>query len=233
MKRSLTWVVAPALFAAMSALPALAQNYDVTNLGLGGGTQNLKIVGINANGQVAGSGPTANGQYHAFFASPTTGVIDIGTLGDYYSEAIAINGSGQVVGNWLTPNDIATWRAFSWTKDGGLVDLGSFNGRFTFAVDVNDAGTVIGIAQDGDGLFHAFGWNSVRCMYDLGGIADAENFAVAINGPGASVGYSVKNGLSGGETWDADGRISGFGLRPDRSPSAGWRSTMPARSSGK
>ena len=38
-----------ALFAALTALPASAQYYDVTNLDLGGGSSDMQIAGINAS----------------------------------------------------------------------------------------------------------------------------------------------------------------------------------------
>ena len=86
-----------ALFAAFTAAQAGAQTYDITNLGIDGRWS--LIATINANGQVAGMSTTASDEFHAFFASQADGNIDIGTLGEFYSEAHAINASGQVVGD--------------------------------------------------------------------------------------------------------------------------------------
>ena len=84
------------LLAAVSALPALGQNYTVTNLSLGGSWS--WATGINASGQVAGLAGLPNGDWHAFSWTAAGGMIDLGTLGATYSYPYGINNLGQVVG---------------------------------------------------------------------------------------------------------------------------------------
>ena len=51
-------------------------------------------------------------------------MIDLGTLGGITSHAVAVNESGEVVGDSAIAGDTAT-HAFSWTAAGGMVDLGT------------------------------------------------------------------------------------------------------------
>lgn len=57
--------------------------------------------------------------------------IDLGTLGGNFSDAIAVNANGQVVGFSFTAADER--HAFSGTEAGGVVDLGTFGGDFSVA----------------------------------------------------------------------------------------------------
>src|SRR5512132_2288948 len=125
MKSRFMRVVAPALFAALAALPAAAQSYDITNISLPGATQ-WDILGINAKGQAAGT-TVVGGAFRAFFATQADGTIDIGTLGGPRANAYAMSGAGHVVGMSETATQYAL-HAFSWTKDGGMVDLGTLGG---------------------------------------------------------------------------------------------------------
>ena len=52
------------------------------------------------------------------------GMVDLGTLGGRYSNAVAVTASGQVVGNSTLAGDTVS-HAFSWTASGGMVDLGT------------------------------------------------------------------------------------------------------------
>src|SRR2546423_3836367 len=52
---------------------------------------------INDNGEIAGGGDTGFGDFHAYLLSAGTS-FDLGTLGGNESEALAVNGRGQVAG---------------------------------------------------------------------------------------------------------------------------------------
>ena len=180
-----------ASFAMFSALPAVAQTYDITNLGLGG--QWSAVSAINAQGQVAGISASADGGVHAFFASQSEGNIDIGTLGEFYSEPHAINASGQIVGDSCrTFGDWTTCRAFSWTKAGGIVALGTLGGDWSTAVGVNDSGKVTGRSQLANGDEHAYSWTQAGGMVDLGTLGGGARYSepYSINALGQIAGYS-------------------------------------------
>src|SRR5437588_10711818 len=74
-------------------------------------------------------------------AAPTATAIDLGTLGGNFSETLAMNASGQVVGeSAAAPFGI---HAFSWTQTGGMVDLGTLGGDLSTASAVNARGQVV------------------------------------------------------------------------------------------
>jgi probable HAF family extracellular repeat protein len=130
--------------------------YTVTDLGsLGFGV--TYGLAINNNGQITGYSyssqafqvtcpPQRYGQpkqciehpYHAFLWSNGT-MTDLGTLGGHFSKGVAINLSGEIVGqaDTTTGGDSFLWNG---TK---MTDLGSSFG----ANGINDAGTISGGCQ--------------------------------------------------------------------------------------
>ena len=102
-------------------------------------TRVLGVV-VAAAALTAGAGAPAG---VAKAARPTLTEIDLGTLGGTFSEAVAVNASGQVVGDSTTAAP-GERHAFSWTRAGGMVDLGTLGGSFSFAAAVNDGGQVVG-----------------------------------------------------------------------------------------
>jgi probable HAF family extracellular repeat protein len=78
----------------------------------------------------------------ATFAQQYT-VTELGTLGGHYSEAIAINGASQVLGN--SPGSDLHTHPFIWTR-GTMEDLGLLPGYTDcFAKAINDDGQVVGM----------------------------------------------------------------------------------------
>src|SRR5262245_28612439 len=74
------------LFAARAATAV-----EIVDLGTLGGFQSVATL-VNAHGQVVGQSWTAgDAELHAFFWTPTGGMIDLGTLGGPISEATAMN----------------------------------------------------------------------------------------------------------------------------------------------
>jgi probable HAF family extracellular repeat protein len=86
-------------------------------------------------------------------------MIDLGTLGGTQSIALAVNASGQVVGQSTTAGDTEQ-HAFSWTQSGGMIDLGTLGGAFSVAWAVNASGQVAGDSTTGSGEFHAVLWKA-------------------------------------------------------------------------
>lgn len=85
-------------------------------------------------------------------------LVELGTLGGNYSEAIAVNNHVQVVGSSQTAS--GEYHAFFW-ENGEMTDLG-IQGHSSSATDINERGQVL--LQD---LGHAFIWEN-GMMTDLG-----------------------------------------------------------------
>lgn len=84
--------------------------------------------------------------------------VDLGSLGGSYSYAVAINASGQVVGNSFVSGDTAT-HAFLWTKQGGMIDLGTLGGTSSLATAITPSGQIVGESDTvGNGARHAALW---------------------------------------------------------------------------
>ncbi len=117
------------------------------NLGNLGGDF-AEAYGINDQGQIVGwsnvdSDPELGA--HAFLWQDGE-MTDLGTLdGSRYSQAIAINDAGLIVGQ--SGSEVyGTWRPVVW-RDGEVIDLGTFtrdNSGDGVCIDVNEAGDVVG-----------------------------------------------------------------------------------------
>jgi probable HAF family extracellular repeat protein len=90
-------------------------------------------------------------------------ITDLGTLpGGDFSEAYAVNDSGQVVGQSATSSG---YHAFSYSA-GTMTDLGALTGGgVSEAYGVNNSGEVVGAASVSGGLTHAF-------LYTAGAMVD-------------------------------------------------------------
>lgn len=176
-------LVAGAIVGVLLCLPAHAQTYTVTDLGVVH-RDSARVHGINAAGQAVGdSGQPHDADTHAFFWQKQGGMRDLGTLpGGDYSSAFAINDSGLVVG---TSNNATNMRAFSWTQAGGLIDLGTLPGATDAqAYSVNNAGQIAGASGA-----HAAVWNA-GSVQDLGTLGGSISEAHGINNNGQVVGLS-------------------------------------------
>jgi probable HAF family extracellular repeat protein len=204
---------------ATSSVGERAFMYDGTihDLGtLGTGEFSLGF-GINDSGQVTGySDTTADGNAgHAFLWKPTTpgGVSgtmhDLGTLGGTFSTGVAINGSGQVIGNSdTTVGNSDLDHAFVWTPttpngtSGDITDLGTLGGTTSQAFGINASGEIIGVADlTGDAANHAFLYTSTSGMLDLTTLIDplsqwdaASLLPQEINDAGQITGYGTIDG---------------------------------------
>jgi probable HAF family extracellular repeat protein len=111
-----------------------------------------------------------------------------GLPGADYTEALAINSSGQIIG---ASGNSRIRHAFLWTPSGGTQDLGILpNDVGSAANAINDSGKVVGVSVGPYGS-RAFMWTSSEGMRDLGALPGAtETEAVAINNTGDVVGTS-------------------------------------------
>lgn len=181
------WAVA-ALFL-LCALPAVGQSawrpVDLT-----AGRSGLSVaLDVNNIGHVVGWSAVGSGE-RAFIWTATTGMVDLGGLDarGQLSHAIAINDSGQVVGDSLTTGGQV--HAFLWSASQGMVDLGTLGGEFSAAYDINASGQIVGSSTTASGAMHAFLWTRERGMADLGTLGGPSSRAFALNDAGDVVGDS-------------------------------------------
>jgi len=131
---------------------------------------------------------TALGQSHAYLWDPTTGIRDLGTLGDD-SQAYGVNDSGTVVGVYIPNDGRIYYHGFVWTDATGMVDIGVPGGGDSrtaevFCFAINNAGNVVGRARQVDGRQVAFFWSPTdgfTVFSDISTNSDNGNSAYAIN----------------------------------------------------
>jgi probable HAF family extracellular repeat protein len=234
----------------LSFPPAAAQSYTATDLGaIGSGSA---AQAISDTGFVAGHTNTTGGE-HAFFWSPTVGMIDMGLLhsGDLSSNANGLNNSGAVVG-------VSGGSGFFWTQSEGMQDIGNLGSDGTEAYGINNSNEVVGGSDlDENGTEHAFLWTLSDGMLDLGTLGGYSSIALAMNDSEQVVGYSYLSdditlhaflwtraggmqdlGTLGGassvaQAINAAGQVTGFSLTPSNMDVAFiWDSTHGMRSLG-
>ena len=130
--------------------------------------------------------------------SAGTGLIKIGTLGGPYSEAQAINNSGQVVG--ASYNRVYQKRAFVWSPETGITDLGTLGGPWSWAYGINNSGQVVGYSNISSGGSRAFLWSLGSGMINLGTLNNGSSSACAINDLGQVVG-TISGSSARGFVW--------------------------------
>ena len=179
-KEVMLGLVLPALL----AMPAIAQSFNVVDMGvLRGGS--ARVHGINAAGMaVGGSGFVYGANRHAYLWQGDQ-MRDLGLLtGGDFSEAFGINDSGQVVGSSNTSDSM---RAFIWSSSGGLQWLPMLPGtNASQAYAINAAGQIAGVSG-----MHAAVWGK-GAVQDLGALPGANwSEAHGLNNLGQVVGSST------------------------------------------
>ena len=173
------------------------------DLGTLGGTYSLPT-GINDDGLVVGSSTTPAAEQHAFAWRPTTGMVDLGTLGDRSdsgsflrtSVASAVSNTGQVVGGSYVPHvpsptDPDGYRAFLWTPSAGMQNLGTLAGPHSYATAINDVGQIAGhstLTDSASSLDRAALWTATGGWVDIGTLGGPRVEPVALNNRGQVVG---------------------------------------------
>ena len=180
---------------------------------------------INALGHVAGSSETQSGETHAFLWTPSTGMIDLGTLPESTSSrATALNDSDQVVG---TSQDLPKKAMASWTPAGGMVDIGTLRGlAFSVPTAVNASGQVVGFSspfQDGSSTNRIP--MDIRRWYDGPGrpARFRRSAAYDVNDAGQVVGMSVGSTSGHAFSWTAVGGLIDLGIHGGFWHSSGLR----------
>jgi probable HAF family extracellular repeat protein len=114
-------------------------------------------------------------------------IIDLGTLGGSYSQAEAMNNSGQVVGNSPTVEETAHGFLY---LNGFMHDLGTLGGTYGDATSINSNGVVAGYAQlSGDAISHAYIYTN-HLLIDIDTLNTGRaSVSQGMNNKGQVVGY--------------------------------------------
>ncbi len=191
-------VVAMLALALIVSVAGHAQSsYSFRSLGTLGGTMSWGT-DVNNYGQVVGSsfrpgGTSSNRDEHAFYWSNGV-MVDMGSLGIYNSDAMAINDLGEVVGysTWSSDPNLPT-HAFYWNNQSrAMADLNGCLARADAAIwvlnsanDINNGRKVAGTGMTlvgGKWLQHAYvlDLNSAH-ITDLGTFGGSHSTASALN----------------------------------------------------
>ncbi len=165
--------------------------------------------GVNSNGYVVGySGSEFDSDNsRAFVWQLSTGMIDIGTLGGPYAQAMAVNDAGYATGNASIAKSIGARHAFLcevWPGTGPvepMLDLGTLGGVSSYGTAINMSNHVVGYSMLKTNAMHAFLYNGGQ-LVDLGSLSpnvSGADYSVAlgVNNSDTVVGYSyLQNGGS-------------------------------------
>ena len=180
-----------------------------TDLGtIAGGTYSDGY-GINAHGEMVGSGDNVDGYQRGFYcAGVGSALVDLGTLGGFFSDAFAINDAGTIVGSADVGGNV--YHAYRKPAGGAMQDLGLMEaGSFqSWAFDVNESGVIVGRCETSQGLRGFV--RSGSALEDLNDLIDPAlgitiEEARAVN----ESGWIAANGV------DASGRDRAFLLVPE------------------
>lgn len=175
----------------------LLRNGNSADLGFLTGGNWSAAYGVNNAGVVVGYGNTGNGAFRGFVWTAGTGMQELGTFGGRNSYAMAVNSSGEVVGQASLLSGYAN--AFL-DVSGVMTDLGTLGGGNSYAYGINDGGEVVGYSNTANGDSHAFLYvNGV--MIDLNSLIPTGSGwvlseAYGINDAGQIVGEGLYNGQS-------------------------------------
>jgi probable HAF family extracellular repeat protein len=133
-------------------------------------------------------------------------LIDLGTLGGHFSDALGLNQRGDAVGFSTTRHD-RRQHAFLW-RHGRMIDLGTLGGNSSAATAVNNRDQVVGASDlPNNRTVHAFLWQRGK-MTDLGALGGGSSVALAINDRGQVVGV---NSRGAGFLWQR-GKMADLGV---------------------
>ncbi len=115
------------------------------------------------------------------------GIVDMGTMGGFHSEAHAVSADGfVVVGHVITTS--GDRHAFRWTANEGVQDLGTLGGANSWANAVSaDGSVVVGSSNSASGHEHAFRWTAGGGMQDLGTLGGLHSVARGVSADGSIV----------------------------------------------
>ncbi len=129
-------------------------------------------------------------------ASTIYNVVDLGSLGGSFSQARAVNDSGEITGVADVTGNSAYHTALWTNAASGAVDLGTLGGTSSQAYGINSSGQVVGTANlTGDTVAHAALWTNVTSgAIDLGTLGGTSSQAKDVNSSGEVVGMANLTG---------------------------------------
>jgi probable HAF family extracellular repeat protein len=161
-----------------------ADHYKITELETPPGVDSYALA-VNNKEQVVGK---VNCRAVLWYQGKRT---DLGTDGQDYSVAVAINNLGLIAGTAY--NDIGCHNpshAFICTV-GMMKDIGYLKRPPAGASGINDLGQVVGTSYDDTGNDRGFVWDSAKGMRDIGSASCYQSTARGINNKGQVVGESA------------------------------------------
>lgn len=160
---------------------------------------------INNRGQVVGATSVDSGPSHAAFWDADGSVLDLGTFGGVFSEAMAINDAGEVTGH--AQDAAANLLAFIWTEDDGMRGIGTLGGPYSTAIDINAAGEIAGTSSDVFEVSKPFFWSRRDGMIGIG----IGGYATDINDRGMVVGVETSIGQDRAFAWTREAGLAFLG----------------------
>ena len=188
-----------------------------------------EVAAINAGGAVAGTNSAGHAAVYSNGTLADLGLMPGSTAGPLgvYTQATAINASGQVVGLANLGPEID---AFSYSN-GTMTDIGYLPGAaplggppfFAEAFGINDSGQITGFSAGPDGYCHAFLYQN-GTMTDLGlGVGNAINGSGQVTGVLATPQAAAAGCPPDGHGFlYANGTVTDLGVLPGGSYSAGY-----------
>ncbi len=163
-----------------------------------------RALALSAGGAAAGNVMSADGLRLDATLLSGGHAHDLGTLGGSFSNAVAVNDSGQVAGYARTPDEKD--HAFLATAS-GMVDLGTFGGPYSYAYGLNQSGLVVGSAYDASGTPRCF-LSTGGGLVDPGTLGGRACNALAVNDAGQVTGNSATSaGIGHAFLFDSRGMV--------------------------
>jgi len=203
-------VLAVALLLAGS-LPTSFAASSFTGLGFlpGGSSSCAHAVSGDGKVVVGGGASGSSGRREAFRWTATDGILGLGFMGRFYSDASDVSGDGLVIVGYVADRSATGHpKAFRWTRDSGMVALDKVpdghNATWARSVSCNGS-VVVGECQGPAGL-EAFRWTATTGMTCSGRFS----YATAISGDGSVVvGSAVSGSVGQAARWtEAGGMVS-------------------------
>lgn len=145
---------------------------------------------LNDAGLIVGNSDTADIETQIFAWTRASGLVNIDTLDSRYSDAVAVNARGEVVGGHIPAGDTLLYRAYIWRPTDGMLDLGTAGGTESFSMAINERGQVPVLVNYAYETQRSMSWTRSGGMRDIGTLGGRFTRAFELNNKGQIVGSS-------------------------------------------